>query len=347
MSAHSILKRATVFLMLLIVAGLLTAMTPPPDVTHSTETKISFEGLLGRIMKMTGAADPIQQTLYLKGNRERIDSFDKEGRPTNSTIIDLDNKQVINIDHERKRYTVLTFAELKQLLQSQSGDMSEEMEEDRMSEEQPEVEMEFDFSVDELDKNKKIAGYPARQYLMKITGKAKTEADAEDGSEEVSGTLTIETTLWQSDQVDNYDELQRFTRAILDELGELPGNSSFSGFISVLQGNNPSLSEGFKKMQHEVRKLKGLTLESRSRFLMEKTAAKSGEGIEDNSMEIPSSLGGLMKGFGKKFGKKKKQQKGPRLLMETVTVTKKYSTTAIDDAVFDIPAGYQREEMMR
>ncbi len=342
MSVRSVgIKLRNVVLLCAIVLAV-SAMTPAPDITLSQETKMEFTGFLGRIMKMAGAGDPTVQTIYIKGNKKREDSYEK-GKLSNSTIIDLDKEQIIFIDHKRKRYSVMSFAEMKAMMQSAAEQFADKQSR-RPEEENPNISTEFELTVDPTGKSKKIAGYRAEEYILKMRTRAETESA--DEAERGSGEMNIETTLWQSEEIQNLDEYEAFNRKMMEKMGGLAGRMSYGGFLDMLKRNNEELAEGFEQVQEEVKKLKGMTLASKSRFMF-KGETSGRPGMNDNSVEIPSSLGGLMKGFGKGFGKKKKEDSGPKVLMETTTVTKKYSIAPIDASLFNIPAQYKQEEYRR
>ena len=342
MSIRSFAVRLCQLTILLAIALPVFAVTPGPDITLSQETKMEFTGFLGRIMKMAGAGDPVVQTIYIKGNKKREDSYEK-GKLSSSTIIDLDKEQIIFIDHNRKRYSVMSFAEMKAMMERTTESFADKQAR-RSEEESPNISTEFELTVDPTGKSKKIAGYKAEEYILKM--RTKAVAESVDESEGGSGEMNIETTLWQSEEIQNLDEYEAFNRKMLEKMGGLSGRMGYGGFLDMLKRNNEELAEGFEQVQDEMKKLKGMTLASKSRFMF-KGDASGRPGMDDNSVEIPSSLGGLMKGFGKGFGKKKKEDSGPKVLMETTTVTKKYSIAPIDASLFNIPAQYKQEEYRR
>ncbi|HHL71081.1 MAG TPA: hypothetical protein ENJ29_01105, partial [Bacteroidetes bacterium] len=189
MSIRSFAVRLCQLTILLAIALPVFAVTPGPDITLSQETKMEFTGFLGRIMKMAGAGDPVVQTIYIKGNKKREDSYEK-GKLSNSTIIDLDKEQIIFIDHNRKRYSVMSFAEMKAMMERTTESFADKQAR-RSEEESPNISTEFELTVEPTGKSKKIAGYKAEGYILKM--RTKAVAESVDESEGGSGEMNIET----------------------------------------------------------------------------------------------------------------------------------------------------------
>src|ERR1700734_1693176 len=100
---------------LISIALALPATLYAGDYTYQQTTQITGGSLL-HMMKTVGVfssqarhiGDPIVSSIYLKGNRLANVS------PENTQIIDLDQETITEIDVQKKTYTVMTFAQMKQ-----------------------------------------------------------------------------------------------------------------------------------------------------------------------------------------------------------------------------------------
>src|SRR6185369_15640176 len=109
------------------VAAITVAVAIPlfADFSYQETTKITG-GALMSAMKVAGvfskqarqANEPIQSTVAIKGDRMVHRSS------LHTTIIDLAGQTITTIDPQKKTYSVMTFAEMKQMMQQMSEKMS-------------------------------------------------------------------------------------------------------------------------------------------------------------------------------------------------------------------------------
>ena len=110
---------------LCLVTGVCFAMplSPFADFQITETTKITG-GSIVSMMKFAGAlskearqaADPVTSTVMVKGNRK------VHINPDSTEIIDLDKETVTRIDHRKKQYSIVTFQQMKQELESASSE---------------------------------------------------------------------------------------------------------------------------------------------------------------------------------------------------------------------------------
>ncbi|RMD93725.1 MAG: hypothetical protein D6814_15240 [Calditrichaeota bacterium] len=345
------LKSLLIILLVLVTSGL--NASPLPDVKQATETRVHFKGTLGTIMRFLGANKPIRTVNYLKGNVLRTDKLDKKGKKVEqSTIIDLDKEVFVTINHKKKTYSQMTFAEWRQMLQSSIGhyrEAGEEQEEESSeSEEKPEMKLNFKLDIQTPGDKKDIAGNRAEKVILKMSAEAEAqEKESEAGAQGNinRGGLVITSTQWLSTSAKGLQEMKDFRRRLAAKLGMEPEKMGLQKIMDQLMQSNPELAEAMKKVEQEKDKLNGISLESHTVFATW-AEGKSGEmgSEESEQMAPPKSVGGLLKGFGKKFGKKKKKKKDasqPNVLLETTTKTLSYSTQPISMDLFAIPQNYK------
>ena len=81
---------------------------------ETTEIKGGIMEGLGKMASMFGAKglDKSTTSTYIKGDRLRQDQLNNT-EMVSSQIIQLDREQIVSLDHKKKTYSVMTFAEMK------------------------------------------------------------------------------------------------------------------------------------------------------------------------------------------------------------------------------------------
>lgn len=335
----------------ILVVGLLAmAFSPLPDFKSTTVTTMTFKGMLGTMMKMFGANKPMTSTQYIQGKKSRTDNFNDEGKLTTSAIIDLDREVIINIDHKKKEYTEMTFAEMLQRFR----EMQQKMKQPEANEQkdQPEVKWSFDVKVARPGEKKTIAGYETEKVVLTLTASGEG-TDSKTGEAGKSG-MVVTSTNWMASSVTGYGDVRAFQAAFAQKMGEMVNGSSMAQMMESLSKMNPQLAEAMKKMEQEGKKLQGVALMNTTVY---ETWAEGGanpapqaEKAEEPS--APKSVGGLLGGFGKKLGQKavKKDESansndGRSVLMESAMEVTSLGASAVDTGMFTAPAGYEKKEM--
>lgn len=326
--------------------------TPSPGMKFEKTTKMQFKGMLGTMLKLFGAGKPVRTVEYVQGNLRRTDHLDKKGRVTETTIIDLDRELIITIRPKKKEYTQMTFEEWKQMIESSMQGLFAKRQAEQPEnpdKAQTEVRVSFTPEITRTGETKKVSGYEAEKVLMTL----KMEAEAEQTEENVEtpqkakGGLLIKSTNWLSSAVAGYDEVQAFNKRMAEKLGMAEMAGQFRKLLENVMKNDPALAEAMKTFEEESKKLEGVPLKTHSVFATwgERPHEKMAEG-EPEKTEVPKSVGGLFKGFGKKLAKKKKKDKSDsRVLLETTTSIEKIENKELDPAMFQVPAGFERKEV--
>jgi hypothetical protein len=338
---------------ILLLGILALAFTPRPDVKTTSTTKLTFKGALGTMMKLAGGNKPVTTTQYIHGNQSRSDHLDEEGKITTSSIVDLDRELIINIDHKKKEYTEMTFAEFREMIRKGFGGMSDRpKEEGKAKKEQPEVKWSFDAKVDRTGEKKNVAGYNTEKVVLTLTAQAEAQAESGKPGEMQKGGMVVTSTNWMANDVKGYDEVRAFQMAYAEKLGMTPGSGNFAAMLGNMMKSNPQLAEAMKKLEQEGRKLQGVPLVTESVF--ETWGQPAGEApeaaaAEPEQQEMPKSVGGMLGGLGKKLGKKavKKEENagnsGRNVLMQSFTETTEISNSPVDAGLFVPPASYEKK----
>ncbi len=343
----------SVILFFLMVGLLAMAFSPLPDFKSTTVTTMTFKGMLGTMMKMFGGNKPMTSTQYIQGNKSRTDNMNDEGQLTMSSIIDLDREVMITIDHKKKEYTEMTFAEMLQRFK----EMKEKMKQPEPSKQkdQPEVKVSFTVKVDRTGEKKTIAGHETEKIVLTLT--ATGEGTDNKTGETGKGGMVVTSTNWMASSVQGYEEVRAFQMAFAKKMDEMINANSMAQMMESLSKMNPELAEAIKKLEQESKKLQGVALMTNTVFATwaedgaKAAPAPQAEKTEESS--APKSVGGLLGGFGKKLGQKaaKKDESasstdGRSVLLESAMEVTAIGSSSVDAELFMTPpAGYKKKEM--
>lgn len=322
--------RRNVFVLLLAV------MPAQADFSYQETSKITG-GMLAGMMKVAGvfskqAREPIQSTVALKGNR-----LAHRGS-MRASIIDLDSKTITEIDLQKKTYSVMTFDEMKQMLDNMAQ---------KMHQQKPDAQMDLKVSAKSTGNTKQIAGYDAKEMLVKI------EMQGTDEKTGQTGAMVVTTDLWIAPTIAGYGEMREFYRKMAAELNWTPGGNMFM--------SRPDVAKGMAEAMKEISKLDGTPVFQTVTMGGAGTAA-AGDGTQpaaappaqqqQTQQSDKPSIGGALAGrFG--LGRKKSQDAqpaqgqagtGPGTLIEMTTEYSGFSSASADPSLFEVPAGFKKVE---
>ena len=293
----------------------------------------------------------------------------------NTSIIRLDEERLIDIDHENKRYTEITFAQMR----SQAEEAMQQMEEMSESEEaeQPantelpvsEQNCEWtDSTVETIQtgERKKFAGLKAEQSITTATQICK---DPETGK---SCTLTWTLEQWLAKKAPGGDEVQAFWRSYAEKIGlkDIADQANMPSMTKLFS----MYSQGWDEIEEQSGELQGYPVKTTMQLEIggDECTTEQGEPIsyenvfgdamadaagEAAAVTIGDAAGGavggaIAKGLFSAFGKKKKAEPEPaaepvagsvRLFRFESEVTK-IKTKAVPDDRFEVPAGFTLAE---
>lgn len=334
-------KKLIIFAMVFVVFFLTTSSQA--DVKRESTTQLDFKGTLGAIMKFFGAGKPSTTAECYKGDVYKSDTIDEKGKVTRSEIIDLDKGLFISIDHKKKQYTQMTFEEWRKMLEDNLQKMESEKEKTKPDESK--VEWDFKVDVSKPGETELIAGKKAEKVIVKleITSKS-TGKDAETAQvQTMQGDMIVTSTNWMVKELDGQKEIENFYKKMTEKLGVLPGKGGLEDMMAKINQSNPQLAEAIKKMQEESKKLSGVSLRTQTVYETKTVATTlNNEEAVKKDTEIPTSVGGLLKGFGKKIAKPDKEdESNQNVLMQTTTEVTEFEVAPIDSKEFEVPANYK------
>ena len=290
------------------------------------------------------------------------------GKPVRSTSITRLDKEVIwNLDHKDKKYSEMTFAEMRALMDSLGSMMSNAS--DPMAQQKPEIdtsEITFappKFDVKKTGKKETIAGYECDQAIMTMTTVGTNRKTGETMTLEVTMDMMLAKNVAGTEEVNAFG--QKMAQAMRISMDQSAGKS-MAGMLAMYGIDAERLAE-------EAKKLEGFAMKTVMSFGMggeamakaqaqtekekaeqgqpegEETAKEDEETPTDASGAAAKALGGL---FGKKDKKKaedkSKTEEAPvappgAMFWMTTTVTG-IETGAVGADKFEVPAGYKLEK---
>src|SRR5258708_21585496 len=156
---------------------------------------------------------------------------------THASLIDLAAGTITSIDFQKKQYSVMTFEEMKQMMDQMAQKMQKN----------DKAEMKFKVSADATGKSKQVSGFEAKEMIMKM------EMEGTDKGSGQKGGMTVTTDMWIAAGVPGYQEVRNFHKRMAEKLNWTPGGNMFM--------SNPQVSQGMAEVYKEVAKLDGMPVQ--------------------------------------------------------------------------------------
>ena len=334
------------------------------DFSYDQTSKITG-GMMAGMMKMAGtfskaAREPMASSVYVQGDR----MAHVNGRRTQ--IIDLKAQTITEVDMEKKTYSVMTFEQMKRMMEQMSQKMADK------KAEHPEAQFKFKVSVKDTGVKKTVNGFDTKEAIMTLQMEGKDQQSGQTGD------LSIVSDMFLAPKVAGYEEVRNFQMRMAEKLNWTP---SAGGFGAAMQ---PGAGEGMAELAKEASKLDGIPVHQLMRMgSMEAITAAanappqpegqqqqgptagqaaSGAATDSAASAIADRLGKLggLGGFGKKKkpeadqpaasdpaakqGDAQQPPAGGGVLMEMTTDLSNFSSSSIDPSKFEVPAGFKQVE---
>jgi hypothetical protein len=331
------------------------------DFSYEQSTKITG-GMMAGVMKFAGAfskqaREPLQSTVAVKGNRMFSGNKDR------ASVIDLDSETITQIDYQKKNYSVMTFAEMKQAMEQamqRAKDAPKQQQQQDQNSDAKKSDVKTDFKVDikNTGQSREINGLQAKETIltMQIEG-----TDQKTGNK---GAMVVISDMWLTPSVPGYEEVRNFHMRMAKKMAWTP--DSMGAFMG-----RPDMARAMDNMRKEGARMDGIPLLT----VMKMTGAAEGQSSETSETQASSQqskpqpkpdhgsvLGGKLGGFGG-FGRKKKQDDSQSSstsppsentsasgsLIEMTTESSSFSSAPVDPSRFSAPAGFKKveSEMMK
>lgn len=284
---------------LLCLAAPLSAQTR--SLSWKESSRIEVPGALGLILRTVGVADNElpAQAIHLQG-RVLIEENDQH-----ATMMDLERRQWITIDHAARTYSAVDFDELAQLsreamaaLRDGGGaDYTAARDETRQALDEAGAEINVRFDARSTGQRRSFAnGVGGVQHIL--TTEFEASAVPEGVDEPEGGAIVLLTELWQTTDVPSADALMTSWseqlandpafRALAEEMAA--SAAAMTEQMSMALGAwNPEVGAGLVRLGEAMEEIEGTTIESVT------TVALVPRGVELNQQELlawsPESMG--------------------------------------------------------
>lgn len=318
----------------------LATVSASADFSYKHETKMTGGAMAG-MMKMTmrmskSAREAMQGTTYIKGNK----SAEQNGGTV--TIYDLDADTITTVDNEKRTYSVMTFAEMREAMARMS---------EKMSGKQDNAEVRYKVDIRDGKKAQDVYGYPAKLTVLELA----IEGTDNKGN---SGAMEMVNDMWLSNSISGSAELAAFHKRLGEKLAGAMGPSL--GMMGAMM-KQKGFDQAMKEFREKSASLSGVPV----LMVMRMGPAGSLGAMLADSGKIPSdkpeadseekpSMASVLKGMGGLggFGRKRNepaaneppQSAGSASLMEMAVRQFDFSTAPVDDSHFAVPAGYKQVE---
>jgi hypothetical protein len=336
--------------------GLMAVASCPLLADFSYQQKSTITGgAMAGMMKVAGvfskqAREPMEDTIAVQGNKM------VHRNAHTVSVVDLDKETITTIDMQRKSYSVMTFEQMKQMMQQMS---------EKMRQKDPNgAQMSFKVSAKSTGNTKEIAGNTAKELVLKM------EMESTDQKSGQKGSMLITTDMWMATPANGYAEMRAFERKMAEKINWSPGGNMFM--------QRPDMAEGMAQVSKEIAKLDGMPiLEVVTMGMAGQPGAEGSQGTaqsqpaaqpqQEQPQEKPSIGGALGGALGGRFGLGRKKQKdasssqqsdssqsgsqaasggnsAPGSLLEMTVELSGFSAAPVDSSMFEVPAGFKQVE---
>ena len=267
------------------------------DLQYEMTSRVTGGALVNIPIVGSRLKEPHTTVHYLKGNRMATVS------KSSTSVWDLDAGTVTSINTDKKTYSVMTFEQMRQMMEESMKKMQE-----AMGNKKNDVDLTWKVDVKDAGEDKSVAGFSAHHFILTMTGEA---TDPSNGAN--AGTKMVMDN-WLAKSVPGIKEYHEFYKRMAEKMK-----------MDIASGLNPmvraQLGKGWEAAAKEMAKMQGFTVLSVMRTISMQNGKEvmvpegsqskgpsagdmAKEGVAGAMMSrLPGGLGG--------FGRKKKTDDAP------------------------------------
>jgi hypothetical protein len=345
------------------------------DITYQETTKITG-GSLKSMLKVAGAFS--SQARQAEGTTVTTISLHDNrmvrSNPHTTEIIDLDQRAITFIDHDKHNYYVVTFQQMEQAMANIAAKAKQQSAaSSKQQNSAAEAKMSFNAHIGSNGSTRTIDGLQAKEALVTVT----MLANANDGSNVKAG-MAATSEMWLVPEVPGMDELRSFNQRMAQELSIDTSATQISGMLAAQPGGAEALAD----LKKESSKMSGFPVLQVTRVGVStdgqplpapsvapvsnnqsngaSAGTVAGEIATDTTTQAANNEVGKLGTFGRALGsstmgafmRHKPQPKteptttsgsaeAAGVLLESQTSIDHFSTSPVDSSVFGVPAGYK------
>ena len=260
------------------------------DASYQETTQITGGQLVDTLKSMPFAPkqvqrifDPVNSLKMLHGNQ--LASVSK----STTEIVDLDQETITRIDSEKKTYTVVTFAQMRQAMQEAPKKLEQAQAQAQAQMKQqhaapaeggqaPQIQVTYEVSVADTGVSKAVNGIMSKEQMMTLKAHV-TDPNAQPGAGPSTITYSYIADIWTAPEPAEMKEIDDFfmrygkkmmqgidAAALMKSMKPAIGGSAIAPLFAGNPGMGPAIQEMMKKMATEMQKIKGTTILEVTRF---------------------------------------------------------------------------------
>lgn len=310
----------------------------------SYEQRSQFTGgAMAGMMKLAGTfskklREPMSTWTYVKGNKIA------HVTGTSTQVFDIDAETITQIDHEKKTYSVVTFAQMRDAMAGLKTEAN--------------VDTQVKVDVKETGRTKMVANQNTNEMLLSFIYVMKDKKGKE------SAQMETQSSSWLATKVAGWKEYSEAQQ----RLGAKMARGAAGGPFGGAPGAQPGMSESWAVLAEKMAKMDGVPmlqivrmgpagqLPPSSSMGDPRPVTKEPEAERPKASDvIGGALGGRLGGFGGRKRKEQDREQMPQkaegganseggMLMEMTIETLQMSSLPVDAAKLAVPAGFQQEE---
>jgi len=301
-------------------------------------------------------------TVYVKGERMRTDNL-VENELESSEIIELDKEQTVSINHKKKTYSILTFAEKRAQMEKAMKEMEARRAEKPPTSptappSDPNVKTQPKISIKDTGETKVINGFNTRHVIFSMG------LEAEDLKTKEKSSMGTTMDLWLSKDIPGLEERKQFMMRYAQKMGSSP----YMKNMGMTMAQDPQMMKAIEEMSKESRKMEGDAVLTIMNFPISAAPGADSSAqtsqprhqpeAEQESTSPTNASEALGQIFGGGFGHKKKPKpaqepgqsnpsqpnsSGPASvnLMSMTVEIKSVSQSPLSGTLFEVPAGFR------
>ncbi|MHB8474663.1 MAG: hypothetical protein ACYDBZ_00025 [Steroidobacteraceae bacterium] len=249
-----------------LVSGLACA-----DASYEQTSQITGGTLTDTIRSFSFLGKATQEMLAPTNSLTMVHGNQKAVVSKNSTeIIDLDKETITRFDTEKKTYTVMTFAQMRQAAADMMKRIQQAPPQQTAAGQQaaagqqpkPDLKTSFEVSVKNTGQSKSVNGLNAQEQVVELHMHI-TDPNGAGTAAQNTITYTVTTDAWIAPDPPEVKEIQDFDARMGKKMMEGADLSAFAKFgganagMAQMFGSKPGTAEAMAQMQKEMAKLKG------------------------------------------------------------------------------------------
>ncbi|MBA2682441.1 MAG: hypothetical protein H0U76_29120 [Ktedonobacteraceae bacterium] len=206
------------------------------DVSYQETTQITGGSMVGMLKLASAfssqakqASAPTTTTVMIHQNRMM------RANPHTTEIIDLDQRNITFIDHDKRTYSVVTFEQMQQAIANAAAKSKQSSQHPTSGEAS---QMSFNAHVSRSGATREIDGNRAKEALLTVT----MLANASDGSNAKAG-MAATSEMWMIDDAPGLAEMRSFNVRMAKEMGIDMDHSPASSLLATQPGAAQALAD--------------------------------------------------------------------------------------------------------